>query len=126
MAGAYCRYCDTRCFVLRTLPTTGQSLHLATCKRGMEHDRETCGFDHTTAANPCLTDHPEIPPANGASCIDCGVIYEADGNGVLDECPEEPVEHVVAPVYITSTPLGRGDDLDSWHHGRRRYEYEAA
>jgi hypothetical protein len=55
--GAYCRFCDRRCFVLRTLPAdatsyAGQTICLATCERGAAHDRETSGYDHTTAANP--------------------------------------------------------------------------
>ena len=55
--GAYCRFCDMRCFVLRTLPAdaksnAGETIHLATCERGMAHDRETTGYGHTTAANP--------------------------------------------------------------------------
>lgn len=55
--GAYCRYCDRRCFLLRTLPGdaksgAGETICLATCTRGMEHDREVTGYDHTTAINP--------------------------------------------------------------------------
>jgi hypothetical protein len=52
--GPYCKFCDNRCFVERILP--GQEsrgvILLATCGRGMNHDREACGFDHTTAINP--------------------------------------------------------------------------
>lgn len=51
MAGAYCQHCGHRCFVLRALPD-GRELHLATCARGMEHDRAATGHDHTTARNP--------------------------------------------------------------------------
>ncbi|CAM5532510.1 hypothetical protein [Leifsonia shinshuensis] len=51
MAGAYCRYCNHRCFVLRTLPD-GTQLHMATCPEGMAHDRAVTGHDHTTARNP--------------------------------------------------------------------------
>jgi hypothetical protein len=56
--GAYCRYCDRRCFLPRTLPAdakgdyAGMTIHLATCTRGMERDREVTGYDHTTAINP--------------------------------------------------------------------------
>jgi hypothetical protein len=57
MAGAYCQYCDRRCFVLRVMPSDatwnpGQSVHLATCTAGMEHDREQSGYDCTTTTNP--------------------------------------------------------------------------
>lgn len=57
MAGPYCRYCDRRCFVSRTLPADarwkpGETVHLATCLGGMEHDRQRTGYDHTTATNP--------------------------------------------------------------------------
>lgn len=48
MAGAYCQYCDQRCFVLRKLPD-GSQLHMATCPKGMEHDRAVTGHDHITA-----------------------------------------------------------------------------
>ena len=51
MSGAYCRYCEQRCFVLRVLPD-GRQLHMATCAAGMSFDREQTGFDHTTARNP--------------------------------------------------------------------------
>jgi hypothetical protein len=58
MSGAYCRYCDHRCFVLRRLPAdargphAGTTIHLATCARGMEHDRSVTGYDVDTAINP--------------------------------------------------------------------------
>jgi hypothetical protein len=51
MAGAYCRYCNHRCFVLRTVPDFSWSGHLATCEKGMAHDRKSLGYDHTTALN---------------------------------------------------------------------------
>lgn len=50
--GPYCKFCDQRCFVPRWVPGHG-SIILATCAKGMEHDREhTAGYDHTTAVNP--------------------------------------------------------------------------
>lgn len=52
MAGAYCRYCDRRCFVDRVLPDGSWSGHMATCPAGMAHDRAVTGHDHTTAINP--------------------------------------------------------------------------
>lgn len=41
----------SRCFVPRVL-LDGRSMLLATCQRGMEHDRSAIGQDHTTAHNP--------------------------------------------------------------------------
>lgn len=52
MPGAYCRYCDHRCFVDRVLPDTGRRLHMATCPAGKAHDRTVSGFDADTAINP--------------------------------------------------------------------------
>lgn len=50
--GPYCSFCDRRCFVERELPS-GRRLLMATCKAGMEWDRQhTGGYDHTTATNP--------------------------------------------------------------------------
>jgi hypothetical protein len=60
MAGAYCTFCGHRCFVCRTIPDgpqKGWSGHLATCARGMEHDRKQTGHDHTTAVNPLSDSH---------------------------------------------------------------------
>lgn len=55
--GAYCKFCDRRCFVERVLPDDallwpGQKLHLATCAGGMDHDRAHLGYDQTSAINP--------------------------------------------------------------------------
>lgn len=52
MSGAYCRYCDHRCFVDRIIPDTGRSVHLATCPEGMAYDRQATGYDADTAVNP--------------------------------------------------------------------------
>jgi hypothetical protein len=51
MAGSYCKYCGQRCFVMRLVPNSTVT-HLATCHKGMEHDRKGTGYDHTTAFNP--------------------------------------------------------------------------
>ncbi|WP_433673877.1 hypothetical protein [Microbacterium gorillae] len=51
MAGAYCQFCNHRCFVLRRLPN-GQELHVATCLRGAAYDRERTGYDFQTSTNP--------------------------------------------------------------------------
>jgi hypothetical protein len=71
MAGAYCQYCGQRCFVLRTLPDdatsrAGQSLHLAACAAGAAHDRESTGYDHTTAVNP-MSGKPGGDPESSAT-----------------------------------------------------------
>lgn len=73
MAGAYCKFCGRRCFVLRVIPDghdKGRSLHLATCQRGMEHDREATGHDHETAVNPVLD--PEAAEAIAAAVLAAG------------------------------------------------------
>lgn len=55
MAGAYCKFCTFRCFVLRVIPDgpeKGRSFHLATCHAGMMHDLKEVGHTHLTAVNP--------------------------------------------------------------------------
>jgi hypothetical protein len=56
MAGAYCKFCDHRCFVERVIPggpRKGWTGHLATCRSGKEYDRaQFGGFDADTALNP--------------------------------------------------------------------------
>jgi hypothetical protein len=54
MAGAYCKFCNQRCFVYRVLPDRSWAGHLATCLEGMAHDRSVTGYDHTTAVNPLM------------------------------------------------------------------------
>lgn len=44
-------FCDHRCFVERIL-RDGRSMLLATCAKGMAHDRKAVGEDYTTALNP--------------------------------------------------------------------------
>lgn len=58
--GPYCRYCDQRCFALRVLHS-GETVLLATCPRGMAHDRKVTGQDHTTAVNPALRERMATP-----------------------------------------------------------------
>jgi hypothetical protein len=68
MPGAYCQFCDTRCFVLRQIYVDGKLTwtgHLATCERGKQHDREVCGQDADTAFNPYAPG--AVPPAGEAS-----------------------------------------------------------
>lgn len=64
MAGAYCRYCDRRCFVYRIVPDgprKGWGGHMATCRPGMEHDLKSLGHTHITAVNPAT--EPEVADA---------------------------------------------------------------
>lgn len=52
--GSHCDFCQTRCFVERAYPTETKWEYtlMATCSRGMAHDREKTGYNHKTAANP--------------------------------------------------------------------------
>ena len=56
--GAYCRYCGHRCFVYRIVPDgprKGWAGHMATCRRGKEHDRAAFGgYDCDNSINPML------------------------------------------------------------------------
>ena len=57
MAGAYCKFCNRRCFVYRVIPDgprQGWGGHLATCVDGMAHDLKETGHTHITAINPVL------------------------------------------------------------------------
>lgn len=61
MAGAYCRYCDRRCFVYRQVIVGGAVLwsgHMATCPAGKAHDRRALGQDADTAHNPAAHSTP--------------------------------------------------------------------
>lgn len=63
MAGAYCKFCDHRCFVYRIIPAgpqKGWSGHLATCPAGKAYDRsQTGGYDCSNTINPVTE---EVPP----------------------------------------------------------------
>jgi hypothetical protein len=53
--GAYCKFCDFRCFVYRVVPDgprKGWAGHMATCRRGMELDLKMLDHTHLTAINP--------------------------------------------------------------------------
>lgn len=65
MAGAYCRYCDHRCFVDRIIPDTGREIHLATCPGGKAHDRRVSGYDADTAVNPSIIQNEVYAVAAG-------------------------------------------------------------
>ena len=67
MPGAYCRYCDHRCFVDRVLPDTGRRLHMATCPAGKAHDRTMSGFDADTASKPAAISDDDPQAAATAS-----------------------------------------------------------
>lgn len=51
MGTARCRFCGTRCQVLRLLPEGATAL-LATCHDGAAWDRERTGYDHRTTMPP--------------------------------------------------------------------------
>lgn len=72
MAGAYCRFCDNRCFVYRVLPDGSWAGHMATCPAGMAHDRKETGCDHHTAINPSLATD---------TCPECSGVYKVNGGG---------------------------------------------
>ena len=93
MAGAYCKFCDFRCFVLRVIPdgpSKGWEGHLATCARGMAYDREKTGYDHTTAVNP-VTD-PEAAAAIHAGMGRDTRNYDAGPGAVLRTVTPAPKE----------------------------------
>jgi hypothetical protein len=55
MPGAYCRYCNQRCFVFRQVIVGGEIVwqgHMATCRHGKEHDRSVLNVDASQAHNP--------------------------------------------------------------------------
>lgn len=55
MAGAYCKYCNHRCFVYRRVIVGGETVwsgHMATCGKGAEHDRRSLGVTFREAFNP--------------------------------------------------------------------------
>lgn len=59
MAGAYCKFCGHRCFVLRTIPDgprKGWAGHMATCREGMAHDLKKTGHTYLTAINKAAED----------------------------------------------------------------------
>lgn len=93
MAGAYCRFCDNRCFVLRVIPDgpeKGWQGHMATCARGMAHDFGKTGHTHETAINP-VTDPDAATAVYGALAV--GTVISS--------------ERGVSPHTISSTHPGR-------------------
>lgn len=66
--GPYCRYCDKRCFVERRLPFQTGTLLMATCSRGMDHDRAETGHDFRTAVNPSKV--LEAPVVDDAAALE--------------------------------------------------------
>lgn len=115
--GPYCRYCNTRCFLTRVL-ADGRTMLLATCATGMEHDRATCGEDHTTAVNP-VTD-PDGAALRGlyakaeraARCThgaDCAAHPDARGVHVDDITPADVLHAMAAEMRIRGHVL---DELD--------------
>lgn len=54
MAGAYCRYCNHRCFVYRKVIVAGEVVwagHMATCLQGRQWDKSQLGVDYTEATS---------------------------------------------------------------------------
>lgn len=55
MPGSYCKFCDRRCFVFRTVIVGGEVLwsgHMATCSKGRAFDKSKLGVDCDGAHNP--------------------------------------------------------------------------
>ncbi len=53
--GAYCKFCDHRCFVYRQVIVGGEVIwsgHMATCREGRKHDKAALGVDADGAHNP--------------------------------------------------------------------------
>jgi hypothetical protein len=76
--GPYCQFCDFRCFVERRLPFTTDTFLMATCQRGMAHDRAKTGHDHTTAINPAAAREAEAARALAKCCLVCDRVRERD------------------------------------------------
>jgi len=65
MAGAYCKFCNQRCFVLRVVPdgpSKGWAGHMATCRLGMAHDLKVLGYTHQSSINPVTGPVPPVTP----------------------------------------------------------------
>lgn len=87
MAGAYCVFCDRRCFVYREVIENGEvtwSGHMATCHEGRAHDRKMLGVDADGAYNPAHRPRPDDDPTPGNRCKDCGRDITWLGPGMLD------------------------------------------
>jgi len=77
MAGAYCKFCDRRCFVYRQVIVGGEVIwsgHMATCGKGREWDRRQLGVDCDSAHNPYAVEAPHIRRMDG------------DGTDYCDAC----------------------------------------
>ncbi len=88
MAGAYCQFCDRRCFVLRRMPTDarwrpGEDVHLATCREGANLDRTKTGYDHTTAINPRTIQVYACEPCTDAARATPAAVYDTHTDEVL-------------------------------------------
>ncbi|QYN41026.1 hypothetical protein K1T35_47650 (plasmid) [Pseudonocardia sp. DSM 110487] len=154
MAGGYCAYCDQRCFVYRDLPDGTWSGHMATCPRGMAHDRQVTGYDYRTAVNPIArTDEPARPAADPGPFLApfrqlihnihqfgrrwswrCGVSASTRDEhcrydrtvGSWEQLVDAAVEHLQTHHNIHLVPPGAlGSDTDVPPAGRRDAETEA-
>jgi hypothetical protein len=103
MAGAYCRYCDHRCFVHRVLPDFSWSGHLATCAKGMAHDRKSLGYDHTTALNLIAPIPDGLHLQQIGDTVLWHVVHTASGKHIpLIDWPADAVPHHYAEIAATS------------------------
>jgi hypothetical protein len=121
MSGAYCVYCGLRCFVPRTMPADsrwhpGQSVHLATCQRGADHDRRATGYDYTTAINPSAR-----CPDGGRCHHECtGPCWRVDHAGPLsgvypgDRWPQSHEDVELTHEELTRALRDRPDERTRW------------
>lgn len=121
MAGSFCRFCDSRCFVARVLPD-GRVLHMATCVRGAAHDRGATGYDFRTARNPRVTGEPTDQElrelyhqqlAAGGEAAALRAVAQAGASRALDDAAARIAEQFV------------GGDL-RWLPHAKRYMHERA
>lgn len=103
MAGAYCQFCDNRCFVYRIVPGSSVT-HLATCVEGKAYDREQLGVDADTAVNPMLGEHaPAGTARRSPGDVLAGQILLYTGIE-LDEGVVEKILQAI-PADVASTDL---------------------
>lgn len=97
MAGAYCKFCDNRCFVYRIVPGSHVT-HLATCAEGKAFDREQLGVDADTAINPAAQTPVIICETDSRSCT-CRAPVDTPAGMHHADCPTNP-ESRMTPAEI--------------------------
>lgn len=128
MTGAYCRFCDQRCFVDRVLPDWSWSGHMATCAAGMAHDRETIGYDHTTALNLRATTPPglSLERLNDPELPFWQIIHTASGTYLpLPDWDRSAAPHSCAKAAVASLATSGIDwtmSSNALHRNRRRLD----